>query len=92
MTPALAEHSVAMLVRVARSSGDSVRSPGPPNSMTRSRVICFFAYSARMNSITSLAVTPLPRRPVSSNRMDSGTSTNVKPECTRAAYSVAPTP
>ncbi len=29
---------------------------------------------------------------MSSNRIDSGTSTNVKPECTRAAYSVAPTP
>ena len=91
-TPALAEHSVAMLARVARSSGESDARPGPPNSITRSSVACCLACVARICSITSLAVTPLARRPTSSKRMASGTSTNVKPACTSAAYSVAPTP
>jgi hypothetical protein len=47
-TPAFAEHSVAMFARVARSSGGSDRSPGPPNSITRSRVSCRRAWLARM--------------------------------------------
>ena len=42
--------------------------------------------------MTSLAVTPAGSVPVSSKRIDSGTSTKVKPDLTRAAYSVAPTP
>ena len=37
-------------------------------------------------------MTPSPSSPTSSKRIDSGTSTWVKPECTRFAYSVAPTP
>ena len=45
-----------------------------------------------MCSITSLAVTFGCSTPVSSKRIDSDTSTVVKPECTRFAYSVAPTP
>ena len=35
---------------------------------------------------------PSGSSPVSSKRIDSGTSTMVKPACTRLAYSVAPTP
>ena len=45
-----------------------------------------------MKSITSLAVTPGESLPVSSKRIDSGTTMNVKPAFTSAAYSVAPTP
>ena len=90
--PVRAAHSVAMLHRVARSSGDSVCSPGPPNSMTRSSVSCARAWVARMWSMTSLAVTPGRSWPRSSKRIDSGTTTKVKPAWMRAAYSVVPTP
>ena len=38
--PLRAEHSVAMLASVARSSIDSVETPGPVNSITRLSVAC----------------------------------------------------
>ena len=79
-TPALAEHSVAMLAMVARSSGESDESPGPPNSITRSSVFPGFAYSLRMKSITSFAVTPGRSAPVNSKRIDAGVSMKVRPE------------
>ena len=42
--------------------------------------------------MTSFAVQPSLNEPESSNRIDSGTLTNVNPAETRLAYSVAPTP
>ena len=90
--PDFAEHSVAMLHRVARSSGERVRSPGPVNSMIRSRVSSRLAWTSRMRSITSFAVQPGSSSPTSSKRIDSGTWTKVKPAEIRPAYSVAPTP
>src|SRR6185436_6089909 len=74
-----AEHSVAMLASVARSSGDSANRPSPPNSITRLSVSSRFAYVARMWSITSLAVVPGGSAPVSSKRIASGTASGVNP-------------
>ena len=79
-TPAFAAHSVAMLAMVARSSGERAARPGPPNSMTRSSVFPGLAYSLRMKSITSFAVTPGRKTPLSSKRMEPGVSMNVIPE------------
>ena len=45
-----------------------------------------------MYSITSFAVQLCGSVPVSSNRIDSGTVSGVKPAWIRLAYSVAPTP
>ena len=80
-TPALAEHSVAMLASVARSSGESDASPGPPNSITRSSVVLppgvvgeDVEHHVLGRDVRAAA------RPSSSKRIDSGTSTNVKPE------------
>ncbi len=42
--------------------------------------------------MTSLAVAPAGKAPMSSKRTVSGTSTKVNPAMQRAAYSVAPTP
>ena len=90
--PPRAVHSVAMLASVARSSIERLETPGPVNSITRLSVASGFANSSRMWSIRSLAVTFSRSLPTSSKRIDSGTSTWVKPAWTSAAYSVAPTP
>ena len=77
---------------MALSSIDKEESPEPPNSIERLSVNSSRAWSESMNKITSLAVQPSFSVPTNSKRIDSGTFTNVNPEYTRLAYSVAPTP
>ena len=90
--PVLAEHSVAILHNVARSSTDRLSNPSPPNSILRFNVNSSLAWSDRIYKITSFAVQPSVSLPTNSNLIDSGTLTKVNPELTKLAYSVAPTP
>ena len=92
-SPVKPPSSAVMLVSVARSSIDSARTPGPPNSKTRpTPVPARSAGSASTCSTRSFAVTPRGSGASTSTRRTSGSANRTAPVTNALAMSVVPTP